>query len=273
MTKDIRQLILSLLTVLIALPVYGQEPTSPSDGWEIRLMPYLWIPSLDADSTVSGLSGSVDLNFCDIVDFLDFGAMGRMEGWKNRWGLTFDGMFLNLGADGSFEGSRGIVSFDLDADVRFGMADFGLAYRLFERQHGDNNEQKLSFEPYGGLRYGYLRQKIDLNVNIVGVGSAGARLGGSEDWVEPFVGVRVIWDLNDKLSLNIRGDAGGFGIGSASDLTWQVVIGADYQLSKRTSLNAGYRVLDVDYSRGSGSEEFGIDFQAKGPFIGVTILF
>ncbi len=266
-------LIVFLIAVPVACPVYGQEPMGKSNEWEIRLIPYFWMPSMKADATFSGLSGSVDLGFDDIIDHLDFAAMGRVEAWKGKWGLTFDGLFMNLGADGSFEGSRGAVNFDLDADVRLGMADFAVAYRLFETQFGNNNEQRLAFEPYGGLRYAYLRQKIDLNVTIIGVGSIGATLGGSEDWVEPFVGGRIIWDLNDKLALNVRGDAGGFGIGSASDLLWQISGGVDYKFSKNIILNAGYRYVDLDYSRGSGSNELGIDLQAKGPFVGLTILF
>ena len=266
-------LIVFLITLPFACTVYGQESVNPSGDWEIRLMPYFWMPSLDADATVSGLSGSVELNFGDVWDHLDFGAMGRVEAWKSKWGLMFDGLFMNLSADEKYSGSRGATNFSLNADVRLGMADFGLAYRLYEQQFGNNNEQCLTFEPYGGLRYAYLRQKINLNINIAGVGSAGAKLGGSEDWVEPFVGGRVIWDLNDKLALDVRGDAGGFGIGSASDLLWQIALGVDYDLSNNTSLNAGYRIVDLDYSRGSGSSEFGIDLQATGPFLGMTIVF
>lgn len=253
--------------------VSGQENPIGGQEWEIRLMPYFWIPSIDADATINGLSGSVDLSFDDIIDHLDFTAMGRAEAWKDKWGLTFDGLYMNLGANGSFQGRRGITSFALDADARMGMADFGLAYRIVEQQFGDNNEQKLTFEPYGGLRYAYLRQKIDLNVTIAGVGSIGTTLGGSEDWVEPFVGGRILWDLNDKMAINFRGDAGGFGIGSASKLTWNLMAGIDYNLSENMSLQAGYRILDIDYSRGSGSNKFAFDAQTKGPIIGLTILF
>jgi hypothetical protein len=212
------------------------------------------------------------MGFDDILDYLDFAAMGRMEAWKGKWGLTFDGVFMNLSEDRGYEGSRGVTNFNLDVDARLGMADFGFIHRLFETRFGGMNEQRLIFEPYGGLRYGYLRQKIELNVNIAGVGTTGATLGGSEDWVEPFVGGRVIWDLDDKLSLNARGDVGGFGIGSASDLLWQIALEADYKLSTNTSLNVGYRIVDLDYSRGSGASEFGVDLQAKGPFLGLTIL-
>ncbi|MEE9575440.1 MAG: hypothetical protein V3W03_05005, partial [Gammaproteobacteria bacterium] len=218
-------------------------------------------------------SGDVDLGFDDIVDNLDFGAMGRVEAWKGKWGLFFDGLFLNLSADKSFKGRSGITNFSLDADVRIGAADFGLAYRLFEQRFGNENKQSLAFEPYGGLRYAYLREKIDLTVDIPGVGSAGRTLGTSEDWVEPFVGGRVIWGLNDKLAINIAGDAGGFGIGSASDLTWQIKGSVDYKLSENMTFNAGYRYMELDYSRGSGANEFGIDLRAKGPFVGLQILF
>jgi opacity protein-like surface antigen len=265
--------LLVLFAVTFASPVYAQSQTSPSDDWEIRLMPYVWMASIDADKTVSGLTGSVDLSFGDVLDNLDFTAMGRLEVWKGKWGFTFDGLYLDLGVDKSFEGTSSGTSFDLDADARLGSADFALAYRLFEQGFENNFIRKLTFEPYAGLRYVYLKQKIDLNVEIAGVGSIGATLGKSEDWIEPFVGGRVIWDLNDKMAINVRGDAGGFGIGSASRLTWNFVAGVDYKLSKKVSLNAGYRILDIDYSRGSGSDKFALDGKLEGPVIGLIILF
>jgi len=60
---------------------------------------------------------------------------------------------------------------------------------------------------------------------------------------------------------------------SASDLTWQVAGGVDYKFTKNMILNAGYRYVDLDYSRGSGSDEFGIRLKAQGPVLGLTILF
>ena len=279
MKKDILSSTMSvvLLVMVMSLPVYAEDQSQSTDDWEIRLQPYLWMLSIDAEGTIGGnlssISADVDLSFGDVVDYLDFGLMGRVEAWKGKWGLTFDGLFLNLSADKSFKGRSGITNFNLDVDARIGSADFALAYRLLEQRFGNENKQSLAFEPYGGLRYTYLREKVDLTVDIPGVGSAGRTLGTSEDWVEPFVGGRVIWGLNDKLAINIAGDAGGFGIGSASDLTWQIKGGVDYKLSENTTLYAGYRYLELDYSRGSGANEFGVDLRAKGPFVGLTILF
>lgn len=260
-----------LLVIVLAGPLYGQDQFQPKDDWEIRLMPYVWIPSMKADSTINGVTGTVKLEPDQVFEALEFGAMGRVEAWKDKWGLSFDGVFMNLGAAESFPGLTGSV--DLDADVRLGMADFALMNRFFEKSFGENNQQKLTFEPYGGLRYGYLRQKFDLNVDVPGLGSAGQTVGTSEDWVEPFVGGRWIWDLNDKFALNFRGDAGGFGIGSASELTWQIMGGVDYKFTKNVILNAGYRYVDLNYSRGSGSDEFGVRLKAYGPTLGLTILF
>jgi hypothetical protein len=265
--------ILLLFAFIVQRPACSQQWRNPSDDLDIRLIPYFWAPSVEADATVDGLAGSVDLSFRDIADYLDFAAMGRVEVWDGKWGLAFDGLFMNLTEDRGFQGSRGVTAFNLDVDARLGMADIGLMHRLFETRFGSGNAQRLAFEPYGGLRYGYLRQRIDLNTNIAGVGTAGRTVGTSEDWVEPFVGGRVVWDLNDRLAISVMGDAGGFGIGSASDLLWQFSAGVNYRLSDTAFLNAGYRIVDLDYSRGSGSSEFGVDLQAKGPFLGMTILF
>lgn len=270
--------VIFLFVMAASLSAQTENQVQAAEDWEISISPYFWMPSLDAKGTVGGplggsLSGNVDLSFGDVIDYLDFTAMGRMEAWKGKWGFTFDGLFMDLGAKESFQGSRGIVDFSMDADVRLGMADFGLAYRLIENRFGKDNQQRVVFEPYGGLRYGYLKEEIDLNANIDGVGSTGRTIGTSEDWVEPFVGGRVVLDLNKKWSLNVRGDAGGFGIGSASNLTWQIVGGVDYKISKNIIFNAGYRYVELDYSHGSGTDELGIDLRAKGPVLGLTILF
>ena len=80
----------------------NQFNSKQAENWEIRLMPYVYFLSIDAEGTINGLSGNVDLSFGDIVDNLDFGAMGRVEAWKGKWGFIFDGLFMNLSKDGSF---------------------------------------------------------------------------------------------------------------------------------------------------------------------------
>jgi opacity protein-like surface antigen len=39
--------------------------------------------------------------------------------------------------------------------------------------------------------------------------------------------------------------------------------GVDYKMSESVIFNAGYRYVELDYSRGDGRDEFGIDLRAK----------
>jgi hypothetical protein len=48
----------------------------------------------------------------------------------------------------------------------------------------------------------------------------GVTLRESNDWVEPFEGGWIMLRASDKWAFVVRGDAGGLGIGSASELNW-----------------------------------------------------
>jgi hypothetical protein len=87
------------------------------------------------------------------------------------------------------------------------------------------------------------------------------------DWVDPIVGMRVTADVTRRWSLFLLGDVGGFDIGSASDLTWQGMIGSQFQISEHWGLQNGYRALGVDRD---GALESTI---LHGPQIGVFVRF
>ena len=279
-----------------------------TDGWHFKLMPYAWVPSvLKGDATLSGLEGSVRLNTQDILDNLGMIMYGRVEAWKDdKWGLSYDTFYLYLQYDDGFSldqsakkeigGPRFNQKFEVDVnadvafdvDIRLWMNDFAAHYRLVDQRFGDGNKERFIFEPYGGLRYTYLREEAtiqqDSNVSLSSSGSIGSgsgsssssgkeTIGDSRDWVEPFVGGRISWDLNEKFTLWFRGDVGGFGIGSASDLTYNLIPGCAYKLTENTTVDFSYRYLNMDYSNGSGSDKLALDAEAYGPVIGMTILF
>ncbi len=62
---------------------------------------------------------------------------------------------------------------------------------------------------------------------------------------------------------------GGFGIGSASDATWQVITGVSYGLSDRWTLRLAYKALDFD-REASGAE---LDMRMHGLVLGATYHF
>lgn len=78
-------------------------------------------------------------------------------------------------------------------------------------------------------------------------------------------------DIIDRLSVTVRGDIGGFGAGS--HFTWSVATIVAYQVSQRVSLGAGYRILDIDFSEGKGSDKFTYDVQMRGPMLGFALHF
>jgi hypothetical protein len=62
------------------------------------------------------------------------------------------------------------------------------------------------------------------------------------------VGARFRFKLNKGLFASVKGDAGGFGVGS--ELTYQIHAGIGKEFKKRYSMLFGYRYLFVDYRNG-----------------------
>ncbi len=133
----------------ICFSAYGQNEVGSSNKWNIEFTPYFWAAELKGDATLRGRTGPVEVSFSDLLDNLDIAFMGRAEAWKGRWGLFFDGLYMDLGAE--FSTPQGLVSADID--VKMTMLEFGLGYRLWETQVGKEGSQKLSFVLLGGGLY------------------------------------------------------------------------------------------------------------------------
>ncbi len=240
------------------------EPESAS-GWVIEGGPYLNLVGIEGDALVAGVTAELDLSFGDIFDNFDLIAMsGRVEAWKDeRWGIIFDGFFLQV--EGDFN-TPGPLPTKLSVDITQVQIDLGLGMRLLDEPlSNDATGARVRIDMLGGGRYQYLKEKITLPPLPT--------VGGSADWLEPFIGGRAVLQLNDTWSVFVRGDAGGFGIGSASDLTWNLLTGVEYQLNQKFSLQVGYKVQGFDYSNGSGPSEFGGDWETQGLLLSLGIRF
>jgi len=271
MKKQCVTLIVVAVTVVMftCSSSYGLDELGTPDKWNIEFTPYFWAAELKGDATLRGRTGPAEVSFSDLLDNLDIAFMGRLEAWKGECGLFLDGLYMDLGAE--FSTPQGLVSADID--VKMTMLEFGIGHRLLETTVGQDNNQKLSFDLLGGGRYMNLEGEVDIVPGgPLGV-LPGRTFGRREEWVDPFIGGRLRWDLNDKLAAVVRTDFGGFDIGEGSNLTWNLLAGIDYKLSKKISLKAGYRIFDLDYESGGGNKEFGLDAQFRGPIFGLTILF
>ncbi len=85
--------------------------------------------------------------------------------------------------------------------------------------------------------------------------------------MDPIIGGRFHMSLSERWLLTLRGDIGGFGVGS--DLTWNVAARLGYRLSERTTLAFGYRHLDIDYDSG----KLELDAEFSGTFLGMSLGF
>lgn len=156
--KVILTVITVILTVALVIQSANSQEVSSAEKWDFQVTPYFWLAEFDGDLTLSGVTGSGSLPFSDLWNFTDFGLMGRVEAWKGKWGIIFDGVYMDLGVEDTV--SRGPLKIDLDADQKIAMLDFGLAYRLVELPVGES--QKISFDPLVGVRYAYLKQEANI---------------------------------------------------------------------------------------------------------------
>lgn len=92
-----------------------------------------------------------------------------------------------------------------------------------------------------------------------------SEISGSKSWVDPFIGARAYYHFTDRFYGIAKADIGGFGI--SSDLTWQAYAAFGYHLSKRTSLELGYKYMAVDYTDGG----FTNDVRTSGLFLSMGL--
>ena len=67
----------------------------------------------------------------------------------------------------------------------------------------------------------------------------------SADWIDPWIGARAVLPLNDTFALRLRGDVGGFGVGT--DFTWQAIVVLAAALGSDVTIDVGYRGIGLDY--------------------------
>jgi opacity protein-like surface antigen len=262
-------LIFAIGLVFIGSSAYCQEddPCVEKEKWKFVLTPYVNTNSLDVDMTVSGLTADVDVDFSDLMDEFDvWGAAVVFGGRKGNWGFLLNGSYIDVSGDYKL---NGLIIDRVDVEIEQAIIDAALTYRLFEGPLRKKCYLHTAIDVWGGARYNYLKQEITPRH------SSGLRttLGKSKDWVEPLVGAKISVRLTKRISFVTMGNVSGFGVGSASDKTWDVTTGFSYQLFENASLHLAYRVYDIDYSNGSGTEEFGMDGKVEGPWLGMSFYF
>ena len=160
---------------------------------------------------------------------------------------------------------------EIEVETTLATLNVGGMYRLVDEPLERRFARHVTLDCMAGLRCTYIKTEVEIEAtpSVLGLLPSKASFESSVYWIEPVVGARAWLQVADRVSLGLRGDVGGFGLGEGSYLTWQLLGGIDYRLSSATSLKAGYRVYDLDYRHGDTD----LDLRLKGPFVGVTIRF
>jgi hypothetical protein len=265
-------------------------PAAASSGWQFRVTPYAWAPSVNGDITVRGQTADIDMSFWDLFDSGDSRAkldslaalMGYVEARKGAWGIYGDAVWGKFDFSGSAVSQRNPIA-NLNVSAR---ANAGLDYEITMVESGLTYEvgtwagthSSTALDLLGGARY--WNQELDLSFAVdgsldlgkLGLGRSGSvalARSGTLEWVDPFVGLRVRHQLAPGSELQFLGDIGGFGIGS--DLTWQLFAGYGFDFWQSNLHGViGYRALAVDYSQDSGANKNSLDLILHGPVVGLS---
>jgi hypothetical protein len=237
------------LLILVASKAGAQDSTQTNKRWEFLIEPYLMFPNMNGTVGLGVLpEAEVDASIADIFDRLQSGFMLYAEAQNGTWAVSSDFLFMSLKQDAVPTRliQSGSVSLDETAWELAGL-------------------RKLLPWLEGGIagRLVSLNAELDIVRNLVGGGTTAESRGITQTWVDPVIVVRMKLPDSEKWLLQLRGDIGGFGIGS--DLTWQVQAYGGYRFSHLLQVSAGYRILDIDYEAGAEQERFMYDVNTFGP--------
>jgi hypothetical protein len=260
----------ALVFAFLAMPLVGQgnddeerEPKPRSDpaaaqlaqvaGWTVEWSPYLWATGLDGDVGIHGRVTTVSLSFADLIENKDGALFLPVEMRKGRWSVLMELMLLQV--SGQAAAPVPLVE-QVKVSAEQTLIELSLRYRMVE-------QERVSADVIAGARTWHLSDQLDLAT----AGQLNVSIQAGELWLDPIVGGRGVFEPADRWSVILRGDIGGFGVGS--DLTWQALGNVGYALGDKVTLRAGYRHLAVDFEDDEAG--FTFDVENSGPIIGVSV--
>ena len=246
----------------------GESPSTQTaqSKWQFDVIPYFWMAGMGGDVTVRGREADISTSFSDIWDNLDLGAQLHAEAKKGCWGLFFDGTYLDLSRSGEVVRHPVFGPTEGEVEVTEWLIELGGLYEA--AKWTIDKDRAVYLDVLGGGRYWDIETEITLSNPAL---DRSFNVSGSEDWIDPFVGLRLRADLGKNFLLALRGDLGGFGVGS--DFSWNASVVLGYKFTRLISAYVGYRALSVDYEDGSGDDRFVFDVIMHGPMIGLGFHF
>jgi hypothetical protein len=266
-----------------AVPAQAQDPSE----WTFAVTPYAWLMGASGTVTAKGQGLSIDAGIGDILGKTDtlLGLMADFEARRGKLNLALDVVFTQMTASPGVAAQRTPVpwlnfSASAGANVKttLTMLEGTAGYELFRPLPA------TALEGFVGVRYwravtdmsfgftatGSIRTPEDVGLFTRSIGLAGASTG-TMDWADPIFGLQLRHEIAPHHRLRLRGDIGGFGVGS--QFTWQALSAYAYEFSSGSTSWAavvGYRAIGFTYGPGGSNA---IDLVLHGPMLGVSARF
>lgn len=257
-----RLLVFSALTVAWASPTPSEaaDPFGRSDDWSFIVAPYGWLLGVEGDADYRGIDAEIDQDFSDILSKLDVVIEARLEARKSDWTFFVDPTIALLSDEAE------VGPLDVDVDSTLALVGFGISRTLYVGPRLPGSPRRLKLE--AGL--GGVLVRADSEIDLPGP-LPDPEL--EETWVDAAVSLRATTELGDRWRWHLSGLVGGFGIGESSELS----LGGDMlfgrSLGGSKTLWIGYRVLSIDFERGSGARKRDLDVLMHGPVVGMSFGF
>jgi len=247
----IKSLCLLPLLCLFVFSSIAQDSTAVKNKWHFQAEVYLMFAKLNGTVGAGTLpDATAEADFGDILSKLKMAAMLYTEASAGKWAITSDIIYLKLAQDAT----AGII-------IKSGK----VTVKQFSWEVAGLRKLLPWLEAGIGLRLNNLNNNVSIVRNNIGGGTTALSKSLIKTWVDPIIVARVKSDPSKKFIYQFRGDFGGFGAGS--DFAWQIQAYAGWRFSKLFQLTGGYRVISVDYNKGTGENRFLYDVNTFGPVV------
>ena len=210
------------------LTAAAEERAAP---WTFTAALYLWATSIEGDVTAGGNSASIDVPFTELFDDLAGAFMCQFEARKGKWGILANVFWAKIE-----DSTTAPIGGTTDTEMSLFIGELTGSYRVVHR--GEREKGLFTLDAYAGARV------YSVEVEIT---TALAAPEESDTWIDPIVGLDAHYRIH-KWNFLARADIGGFEV--SSEICWSVTAGVAFECSKRITLAAGYRWLDVTFDSG-----------------------
>ena len=255
----------------------GEAPPPPSP-WHFEAEPYGWLFGQFGTATVKGRGVDIAVTPVDTYQLLEdgnaFAAAGYFELGYGRFSVFDDSMggYAETTVDERIPTPLCCsISVRAKDKIKLVVNDAALGWEV-GRWSLPGRTRPFTLGVYAGARSMWFSNKVSAKAGVSGGVQRAASVSDSFAWSDPLFGVRWSAPLFDPVSLDFRGDVGGFG--ASSHFIWGIASAVKIWLpwhpwSLQPYAALGYRLVDFDRSNGADA----ISLQLRGPTAGAGFVF